>query len=211
MPPSPDAVPDDLILAALERAERHLRRQALPRSFVHDHLSIPSRSGEARRIKARIKALTEEGYLEQSRKNGIDVWSLTVKGRRRLKRANVAGLLPESPQHQAWRKATTLAAQEIERMHETLRTTLTEAVEQLEADAPSDMWFELSERLQRASRLVGSATHCLREWPEPSDDAPDIDDHTDTSDARLSPEQKARRKARRAGRRNVRLWGGKNS
>jgi hypothetical protein len=211
MPPSPDVVPDDLILAAVERSERHRSRQIVSRSDIHDHLSVPSRSGEVRRIKARITALTEEDYLQQARAHSIDYWTLTPKGRRRLKRANVESLLPESPQHQEWRKATTLSAQEIERMRESLRTTLAEATERIDSDASSDVWFELSERLRRDAWLLGSSTHCLREWAEPSDDLADVDDHTDPSDADLSREKKARRRSRRHGRRNVLLWKGAES
>src|ERR1700722_16773594 len=164
MPPSPAVVPDDLILAAVERSECHRSREIVSRPNIHEQLGIPSRSGEVRRIKARVAVLTEEGCLKQSRRRSIDFWTLTPKGRRRLKRANVESLLPESPQHQEWRKATTLAAQEIERMRESLRTTLAEATERIDSDASSDVWFELSERLRRDAWLLGSSTHCLREW-----------------------------------------------
>ena len=82
---------------------------------------------------------------------------------------------------------------------------------QIGADAPSDVWFALSERLRLGTWLLGSATHCLREWAEPSDDLPDVDDHTDPSDANLSQEKKARRRSRRHGRRNVLLWKGAES
>ncbi len=203
-----DAIPDDLILAAIDRAERHTQRQGVPIWQIQEHLSVPRRSGQGRQVRARVLALADLGLLQARRRHGADVWTLTAAARRRLRRApGIAEALPESPQHQAWRQATTLAAQEIERMRESLRATLAEAVEQLDADAPSDAWFELSERLQSDARLVGSATHCLREWPEPSDDHADIDDHTDPSDAGLSEEQRRHRTTRRAGRRNVRLWG----
>jgi hypothetical protein len=207
MSPSPDVVSDDLILAAVARAERHRCRDAITRLDIHHHLHIPSRSGKVRVIKARVAALTEEDCLEQSRKYGIDAWALTPKGRRRLKRADVAGLLPESPQHQKWRQASTLAGQEIERIRETLRASLAEALEKLDTDAPSDVWFAFSERLQRDAWRLGSATYCAREWAEPSDDRADIDDHTEPSDAKLSREKKARRRGRRQGRRSVRSWG----
>jgi hypothetical protein len=211
MPPSPDAVPDDLILAAVARSERHRSRKTITRPNIHAQLSIPSRSGEVRHIKARITVLTDEGCLKQSRRRGVDFWTLTPKGRRRLKRANVESLLPESPQHREWRNATTLAAQEIEGMRENLRATLAEARGQIDADASSDVWFELSARLQRTSWLVGSATYCLREWVEPNDERADTDERSDPSDAGLSRKQKARRVFRRAGRRNFRLWGDEDS
>ena len=211
MPPSPDVVPDDLILAAIERSARHRCRDAATRSDIHDHLHIPSRSGKVRLIKARVAALTEEGCLEQSRKYGSDFWALTAKGRRRLKRADVAGLLPEAPQHQAWRRASTLAAQEIERLREALRASLAEAMGKLDTDAPSDVWFGEGEKLRRDARHYGSAIYCAREWAEPSDTDADIDDHTEPSDSGLSQVEKVGRRARRQGRRNTRAWGDPDS
>jgi hypothetical protein len=59
-----------------------------------------------------------------------------------------------------------------------LRGRLDEAVGLLEVDheADSASWFELSERLRQASRRFASAIHCLREWPEPEDSHQDNDD-----------------------------------
>jgi hypothetical protein len=72
--------------------------------------------------------------------------------------------------------------------------------------AGSDVWFELAEELRAAARRLGSATYCLHEWMEPSDARADIDDHISPADWALDPSERRRREARRAGRRNTRLW-----
>lgn len=203
----PEQVITDLyVLAAVDRVERHREWSGAPIWGIYDHLGVRKRSSDARRVRAHVAALTETGSLEPLRRNGVQMWRLTSKGRARLRRAKVAPELPESPQHQTWHQATTLAAQEIERVRENLRATLTEAGQQLDADASSDAWFELSERLAHASWVLGSATYCLREWEEPTDDRADIDDRSDPSDAGLSRERKGRRRYRRTGRRNIHLW-----
>jgi hypothetical protein len=114
--------------------------------------------------------------------------------------------LPESPQHRQWRNARTLAAQEIERFRATMRDAVTEAGALLGSTPGSDAWFELAERLHRAARRLGSATYCLHEWMEPDDDRADIDNHVSPADLTLNPRERQQREARRAGRRNTRLW-----
>jgi ribosome-binding protein aMBF1 (putative translation factor) len=116
--------------------------------------------------------------------------------------------LPESPQHRAWSNARTLAAQEIDRFLQSVRDGMGEAMSLLDADpaVASDAWFEVGERLQRDCRRVGSATYCLREWGEPEDARPDVDNHLDPADERLSPDEQVKRRARRVGRRNTSLW-----
>lgn len=151
------------------------------------------------------------GSLEPSRRHGVPVWALTSDGRRRLRRADRAGDVPvlsESPQHRQWREARTLAAQEIERMREVVRVAVDETVRLLDARTArsSDAWFELSERLRRAAWRLGSASYCLHEWAEPSDEVADIDDGSDPGDEPLADDERARRRSHRAGRRNVTLW-----
>jgi hypothetical protein len=86
--------------------------------------------------------------------------------------------LPESGQHRRWREARTEASNRIAGFRGDLRGTLDEVIALLEADheADSAVWFDLSERLQRVSWRLGSAIYCLREWQEPDDSAPDVDD-----------------------------------
>jgi hypothetical protein len=182
--PFADALPDPLVLAAIERAERHdpRDRPGVPVWRVYDHLSVVKRSGPARRVRASLDALETAGSVVRSPRHGVQAWALTSTGRRRLTRARRAGdmpELPESPQHRAWRNARTLAAQEIDRFLQSVRDGTGEATGLLDADpaVTSDAWFELGERLQRDCRRVGSATYCLREWSEPDDARPDVDDH----------------------------------
>lgn len=215
---STEVAPDPLVLAAIDRAERHdpHGRRGVPVWGVYQHLSIPKRSGQARRVRARLEALETAGSIERSRRHGIPTWALTATGRRRLARARRAGdvpVLPESPQHRQWREARALAAQEIGRFHLAAREDVDTATGLLDALAfnarptpLSDAWFELSERLARSLRRLGSASYCLHEWAEPDDAHADIDEATDPSDAALDEDARRHAVARRAGRRNIRLW-----
>lgn len=209
----PARPPDELVLAALERAARHHLRDtsAVPVWAILEHLDILARSAPARHVRAQLDAMQIEGLLERSRRHGIPTWALSATGRRRLRRAQRAGglpALPESPQHRAWRNARTLAAQELERFRQTLRERLDQAALLLDADPPphSDAWLELADELRRACRQLASASHCLREWPEPDDARADHDELLEPGDRRLQPAQLALRRTRRAGRRNTRLW-----
>ena len=195
-------IPDVTVLAAIDRAERHRGRQGVPVWLVFAHLGIPRRS---RRVRAQLQALGQDGAIEQRRAHGVEIWALAPRGRRRLQGAGRVDL-PESPQHCQWRNARTLAAQEIERFRATMRDAVTEASALLSDTPGSDAWFDMAERLQRAARRLGSATYCLQEWLEPEDDRADIDDHASSGDLSLNSRERQRREARRAGRRNIRLW-----
>lgn len=204
---------DALILAAIERAARHHPRgaRAIPAWTILEHLGIRERSPGARHVRSRLHALCAAGSLQRAARHGVAAWELTGLGLRRLRRARRSGedvLLPEAPQHQAWRIARTAAAQEIERFRVDVRARLGHAGELLDASEPppSDAWLELAEQLRWACRRLASASYCLREWDEPDDDRADIDERLDAEDERLAPQERARRRARRAGRRNLRLW-----
>jgi hypothetical protein len=204
------SIPDELVLAAIERAALHsvIDTREVPVWAITAHLHIPRRS---RRVRSQLASLEQAGALERSRRHGIPTWVLTSAGRRRLQRARRTDslpALPESPQHREWRDARTAAARELGRFERSVSSGLAEAAQLLKADPPasSDAWFALGERLQRACRRLGSASYCLREWAEPADAHPDIDEHLDPSDESLDPDEQARRRARRAGRRNVHLW-----
>jgi len=204
---------DELVLAAVARAEDHGTPDTpeIPFWAILEHLAVPRRSAAARHVRARLDVLHEAGSLQRSRRHGVPTWALTPSGRRRLRRAERAGRLgqlPESPQHRAWRNARTAAAQEIERFRRGLGDSLDEAAQLLDAAQPadSDAWFELGQRLRRGCWRVASASYCLYEWAEPQDARADIEDYSDPSDAALDPGERARRRARRLGRRNIRLW-----
>ncbi|MGD1057841.1 MAG: hypothetical protein ABR992_10575 [Solirubrobacteraceae bacterium] len=208
-----EAPSDELVLAAVERAAHHRGKlpPVVPVWAILEHLELARRSAAARHVRSRLSALQEVGLLESSRTHGIATWALTSSGQRRLQRARRAGdlpALPESPQHRVWSNARTTAAQEIERFRASVREQLDEAVLLLAADPPprSDDWFELADTLQRSCRRVGSASYCLREWPEPEDTYADLDSGVDPGDAAIEHSTLVRRRALRAGRRNVALW-----
>ncbi len=204
------AVPDSLVLAAIERAQHHSpsNTPGVSVGAIKRHLGVPPRS---RRVPAQLRALEASGALVTSRRHGVVTWALTTAGQRRLQRARRAGTvpaLPESPQHRHWRDARTAAAEEIERFERSMSDGLEDGARLLRADPPasSDEWFALGDRLQRACRRMGSASYCLREWGEPDDAHPDTDERDEPTDAKLDPDERTRRRARRMGRRTVRLW-----
>jgi hypothetical protein len=125
----------------------------------------------------------------------------------RARRAGEAVVLPESPQHRDWQDAREAATDRVGEFAGRLRGVLAEGGELLAAErVSSDVWFELGERLQRLCWTLGSATYCLREWPEPDNAHADIDDHCDPGDEWLDPEERHRRRFRRPGRRKVWNW-----
>ena len=221
-----DVVSDVLVLAAIDRAERHSGRgvPGVPIWTVLRHLDIAARSKRAREVRVRLDGLVAAGSLERERRHGVEVWVLTSGGRRRLSRARREGrvaVLPESPQHRAWREARGLAGQRIEGFWLEVLEAVEHARELLDApvpgppilDAPdavpgpsSDEWLEIGVRLQRACRRLGSASYCLWEWREPEDTRADIDSYVDPGDGAFDPGERARRRARRRGRRNMLLW-----
>lgn len=207
-PPTPE-----LLLAAVERAVLHRPGggSAVTTRTIVEHLDLAPRSAAARGVRAQLGALAEDGAIEACRRHGVAAWGLTPAGRRRLagaRRRDTLPALPESPQHRAWRRARTLAALEIERFRSALADETEEARRMLERDPDpgSDAWFELGERLARDCRLLGSASHCLYEWPEPPEDRADVDDRLQPGEEALEGAERARRWARRRGRRNVSLW-----
>jgi hypothetical protein len=195
-------IPDAMILAAVERAALHRGRPGVPIWMILEHLGLPRR---ARRVRPQIRTLTDAGALATSRARGVQLWSLTAVGRRHLRRAGDVRL-PESPQHQAWRVARALAEQEIERFRSAMADVLAEATALLDGSGSSDGWFEMATNLRTAAWRLGSATYCLWQWSEPTDDRPDIDDHTMPGDELLGDEERARCRQRRSGRRNTNLW-----
>jgi DNA-binding PadR family transcriptional regulator len=177
---TPDAA-DDLMLAAIERAECHRgpeRNPGIGLSTVKRHLGLPHHGGTTRRLRPQLRALENAKLLTQFRRKSSDLITLTDEGRRRLNAARGEITLPEAPQHQVWREAQLAASERIAGFRGDLRGVLDEATALLEADheADSNTWFQLSERLHHTGRLFASAIHCLREWPEPDDAQADKDD-----------------------------------
>lgn len=181
--PTPSAaIPPELILAALERAERHRgsdHHDGVLLGTVKEHLGLPHHSGTTRRMRPQLEELQANELIEQFRRHGCDVWALTRGGQLLLQTIReTIPPLPEAPQHREWREAREAASERIVGFRGELRGALDEAIALLEADheADSPTWFGLSECLQQGARKLASAIHCLREWPEPDDSHADVDD-----------------------------------
>jgi hypothetical protein len=206
-----EPVSDSLVLAAVDRAERHRQREreGVMMSDIAEHLGFVHGSWTSRRLRPQLEALIEAGLLRRSRRHGVVVWELTSGGRRRLTRsygAGEVGVLSEAPQHRTWRHARAKASEHIDRFRDEVRRTLGEAGRLLDTEARSDAWFDIDERLQTACQQLGSATYCLREWREPDDARPDIDDRSEPEDDTLGPDERGRTRWLRSGRRSVWRW-----
>jgi hypothetical protein len=174
--------PNITILAAVERAARHERSDAVSTAAVIEHLGHPPEKAVTRPLRGRLDNLRDAGYLTRAARDGGESWLLTTEGREHLHKSHAAGEvgeLPESPQHRAWRAARVLAAVRIGEFEGELGTVLEEASDLLNKHGRphSSEWFALSERLSPVAWRLGSATHCLLEWVEPEDDFPDEDEN----------------------------------
>jgi hypothetical protein len=205
---------DELVLAAVERAGRHRAIDAppVPVWTILEHLDVARRSADARRVRAQLDVMSDGGWLRCTCRHGVPTWQLSEQGRHRLRRALRAEAvlaLPEAPQHRAWRNARTSAGQELGRFRTDLLEQIGTTAALLDADPRprADAWLEMAETLWRTCRLVGSASHCLYEWPEPDDARPDVDDGIDPGDEGLARQALEHLRALRAGRRNIALWG----
>jgi hypothetical protein len=181
--------PDIIILAAVERAARHLRTDEIDTVVVTEHLGLEPDRRTVRAIHQRLDRLRNEGDLTRVARDGGESWILTSEGRNGLDKgyeAGEVGELPESPQHRAWREARVQAALRIEGFEEELGTLLEEASDLLEGvpRPRSSEWFAFSERLSPAAWRLGSAVHCFQEWIEPDDDVPDVDENPGPSPGR---------------------------
>ncbi len=208
-----ETLPDDLILAALDRAERHGPGAGPGVLFAQAviHLGLRNGSWTTRRTRPQFEALEDVGLIERLRRQGLVVWRLTNHGQQRLAHARTAGTLPElpeAPQHATWREARAAAGQRIDEFRESLSDVLAETLATLNATRPaeSDEWFNLAARLQHACWLLGSATYCLNEWAEPTDEQADTDERTAPSDKALTPAERGRLRIQRAGRRETNRW-----
>jgi len=181
--PTPGELPAELVLAAIDRAYRHRRNYnnpGVPLVEVKEHLGLPRTGSATLRLRPTWQALHTAGLIEQARQSDRVVWKLTPTGTQQLEAARKTGTigpLPEAPQHQHWREAHTAASERIGELQEQLRTALAEATDLLGADpqADSNAWYETGKQLKTACLRLGSATHCLHEWPEPDDASADTD------------------------------------
>ncbi len=201
------------VLAAVRRAALHEDVPAdggVTLRALGAHLSIPARGSAARSLRGTLAKLTEDGALRRRRARGVELWQLAPAGRRALEGAARAGrrpALPESPLHREWREARLAGGRELPRLAARLAAELADAERMLvrlrRAETPpsSDAWLALGPRLLDGCRRLGSAWHCLHEWPEPRDEQPQRD-----GPRPRDPLPRDAAVVLRAGRRNVALW-----
>jgi hypothetical protein len=170
-PRSLEAVSELLMLAAIDRAERHSQKAGVAWSPIVDHLGFARSAATTRRLRPLVERLTDAGAVTRSTRHGSPIWGLTRSGRRRLARRRAEPLeLPESPQHRQWRQARCKAEREIEALRRQVRANLAEANVLLDRESGgSQRWFALAQRLGEQCVALGSATYCLHEWAEPDD------------------------------------------
>ncbi len=174
-----EPVSDAAVLAAIDRAERHRggTGDGATMSNLAEHLGFVHGPWTARGLRPQLDALIDAEALERTRRQGMVWWVLTVKGRRRAARARRTVVLPESPQHRAWRQTRKKAVERIDRLREDAHRAVQDAGRLLDAEeADSETLFLLAVRLKEALQYLGSATYCAREWAEPDDARADIDD-----------------------------------
>jgi DNA-binding PadR family transcriptional regulator len=179
--PTSGALPSpELVLAAIERAERHNRgrKRGVSREAIKEHLGLARGSSTTRQLRPIWDALVLDGLVEEVRRQGLVLWALTDEGHAQLADRGEVGTLPESPQHRRWREARRAACGRIDELQDELRLVLHEASELLDRrdQGSSGTWYDIGQRLQRACRIVASATYCLSEWAEPDDVQADIDE-----------------------------------
>jgi hypothetical protein len=160
--PTPIKLPsDELLLAALERAERHGARRGVPLATIKEHLGLPGGSWSSYQLRPQRDRLEATGLIEQFRTCGVVVWSLTDSGHRRLaavRRSRAIPPLPESPQHRAWREARAAAGEHVGEFREELQAALGDAAGLLDAHetANSDTWQAIGQRLKHACERIGN-------------------------------------------------------
>ncbi len=176
-----EPVSDILVLAAIDRGERHSQVEGVQRAHIAGHLGFVHSAVTTRRLRPQVDALIAAGAVRRFQRGGSNVWGLTSSGRRRLTRARRAAGgslgLPESPQHWKWRHARAEAAERFDGLRQEVRDSLKEAQSLLDdGQARADDWIGLSTRLQKRCARLGAATYRLHEWAEPDDMHADIDE-----------------------------------
>lgn len=85
-------VSDELVLAAIDRAERHRpnERQDVPLWDVAAHLGFVKSGWTTRQLRPQLDALIASGLLAGGRRYGFDVWGLSIVGRSHLRAASTA-------------------------------------------------------------------------------------------------------------------------
>ncbi len=182
-------VSDVMVLAAIERAQRHGPEDVWVAEVGH-HLGFARAAATTRRLRPQLRSLQGAGSLTSTERHGREYWALTAAGRERVVTARAAGEvgeLPESPQHRTWRRARAEAGEQIDGFRELASPALEDAERQLVAGgASSEQLFDLSERLRWDFWRLASATYCLGEWSEPDDARFDKDENPGPGPGRRS-------------------------
>lgn len=174
------ALTEVLVLAAIERAERHRhpeREPGIPLYAIKEHLGLDLGGWSTRRLRPQLERLEHDRQIQRRRLHGHPVWQLTKKGQKHLATSGTSPELPEAPQHRRWREAREAAKREIGPLLTETSLLVAEAAEltQTGRSSPSDAWVNLGRRLGNAFAWVGSARYCLTEWPEPDDATTDLE------------------------------------
>lgn len=170
-------VSDSLVLAALDRAQRHSLRgydHGVRWPRMVEHLGFVHRPDTTFKLRHQVARLRASGLIERRKHEGYTLWRLTSDGRKALTRARRKRddlTLPEAPQHRVWRSARDAAVEHIDGVREQMRATLADASALLESDTGGDSraWTNLSYRLHNDASRLAAATYSLREWREPDD------------------------------------------
>ncbi len=200
----PASVPADLpdaplpgqivLLAAIDRAVRHLawhqrtvaartgrtRGEGAPVFVISEHLGLGRSPSVAlrRELRRQLDGLVGEGLLTSAVEAARPTWALTEEGGKLVARhrRKAWAVLPESPQHRAWREARELAASEIEALRADVHDTLSAAVALAERE-PHDhaSLDQMGRQLRGAFHRLAGASYCLYEWAEPDDLHADVD------------------------------------
>lgn len=181
-------VPENLVLAAVERAQRHESRCAgpIPMTRIAQHLGFAPGAYTTRNLRLPLATLVQAGALEHLPRFSRDRWALTSAGRRRISGARTREEhLPESPQHRLWREQHTRAVKGMAEYRRRLREALEQAAAMIDDErVDSEEWLTITKRLKVRSELFGSAIHCAREWAEPDDGERDAEDQRTLDDRR---------------------------
>lgn len=206
-----EPVSDEVVFAAIERAERHRgsKPSGVSLGGIVAHLGFVRSGWTTRQLRPRLDSLLVDGLLSFRRRQGLDCWGLTDAARARLAAARQAGRveeLAESPQHREWRCARTTAAERIDGLRAGARATTDEArgLLDIRERVRSDAWLVLATRLGEICLQLGLATYYLYEWDEPDDAQADIDDYRDPGDEQLDPVTLCRLRSLRQHRRTQR-------
>jgi hypothetical protein len=180
-----EPVPDELVLAAIDRADRHSRsaRRELGVSWQQlvSHLGFVHNSWTTRNLRPQVDALIADRLVTKSKAHSRLWWKLTEAGRRRVAQARRAGepALPPSPQRRLWREYQSLAREEIGRVREDVGRELDDALRLLnEGKGDSEVWRSIGKSLAVECSRLASAVFCLNEWAEPDDENPDRDNRS---------------------------------